>query len=301
MGTSSIEVFYDAGNSSGSPLSRRQDVSWGLGCASAESVWEIGDRIFFASVDESGALGIHVLEQFTPSKISTDTIDSFITQAVINDGYTLMGSGCSAAGHDYYVLSIVLTPDAVTVETSMVYDATVGLWAFWNTDINDLSQFPLVAWTQRDGLTTQIGQGILANGDIITMNDNLGTQDTLLGSSYVDADYVDTGYVAESADSGTVIAMTARTGMFDAGSNRYKYPESIRYVGDRTPTSQTLSIKWSDENNVTFGSNRSQDMSINSKEHRLGRFQRRNHEIAYSGTDKAWIEALELVIEVGNN
>ena len=87
FGVASIEVFWDAGNSNGSPLSRRQDVAYtGLGCASAESVWAVGDRVFFASVDASGALGIHLFEQFTPRKISTDTIDSFITQAVVKEG-----------------------------------------------------------------------------------------------------------------------------------------------------------------------------------------------------------------------
>ena len=121
------------------------------------------------------------------------------------------------------------------------------------------------------------------------------------GAVYVDDDYVDDGYVLETQSIGTPIAMTSRIGMFDGGSNRYKYPESLRFVGDRTPTSQTLSISWSDENNTSFGTARSQDMSINSKEHRLGRFQRRNHQAAYSGTDKTWVEALEMVVEVGNN
>ena len=302
LGPASLEVFYDAGNSSGSPLSRRQDVAYtGLGCTSGESVWEIGDRLFWVGVDGAGATGVYTLEQFTPRKISTDTIDSFITQALVKDSYTIMGSGLSAAGHDYYILSVLLTPDSIAVETSLVFDATVGLWYIWDMTVNGGSKFPLAAWTKRDGVSTQYGQGILANGDIVSVNDDLFSQDSLLGAKYVVTDYVAGGYVVDSVGKNANVAMTARTGMFDGGSNRYKYPESLRFVGDKTPNSQTLSIKWADENNVTFGSNRSQDTSINSKEHRLGRFQRRNHEIAYSGTDKTWLEALELVFEVGNN
>ena len=92
-----------------------------------------------------------------------------------------MGSGLSAAGHDYYVLSVVLTPGVVQIDTTLVYDDTVGLWYIWETTVNGGTKFPLVAWTKRDGITTQYGQGILTNGDILSANDDLLPQDTLLG------------------------------------------------------------------------------------------------------------------------
>jgi len=301
MGPASMEFFYDAGNSTGSPLSRRQDVSYSIGCAFGQSVWHPGDRLFFVGVDESGALGVFLLEQFAPRKISTDNIEAMLTQAVVKDSYGVIGSGFSAAGHDYYTMTLHTTPDSIWAETTLIYDDTVGLWYIWDLAINSISNFPLVDWTKREGLSTQYGQGILSNGDIISANDDLLVYDTLLGATYVDTDYVATGYVASSADSGTAIAMTVRTGMFDGQTNRYKYPESIRFVGNRTPNSQTLTIKWANENNVTFNAGRSQDTSLNSKEHRLGRFQRRNHEISYSGTDKIWLEALEMPVEGGNN
>jgi hypothetical protein len=194
-----------------------------------------------------------------------------------------------------------LTPDAIEPETTLIYDDSVGLWYIWEATINDITKLPIIDWTTRDGVNTQFGQGQLSNGDLIAVNDDLLPQDTLLGSLYVDDDYVNDSYVASSADSGTTISMTSRTGMYDGGSNRYKYPESIRFVGDKTPNSQTLTIKWADENNSSFNTGRSQDMSLNSKEHRLGRFQRRNHEIVYAGSDKTWIEALEMPLEVGHN
>jgi len=300
MGTSTIEVFYDAGNATGSPLSRRQDVSYNIGCVSAESVWEIGDRLFFAGVDSAGAIEVYAFEQFTPRKISTDTIDSFITQAVQKDGYSLMGSGFTAVGHDFYILTLHTVPSDISPELTLVYDSTVGLWYIWETTANDVTNLPLVAWTRHIDLSTQYGQGILSNGDLISVNDNLLPSDTLLASIYVDSGYVDSGYVVTQGAVGTDITLTVRTGMYDGGSNRYKYPSSIRYAGNRTPNSQTLTIKWADETN-TFNTGRSQDMSINSKEHRLGRFQRRNHEITYAGSDKTWIEGLEMVFEVGNN
>jgi len=301
MGPASTEFLYDAGNASGSPLSRRQDVTYNIGCGIAESVWEIGDRLYYVGVDGAGALGVYTMETFTPRKVSTATLDSWLTQAVVKDGYTVIGSGLSGAGHDFYFMTFITTPGDINPETTLVYDDTMGLWYIWSTTINDITQLPLVAWTKRDGVTTQYGQGILSNGDIISINDNLNPQDTLIGGDYWVDGFADIGYVSSTSSDGTVISLTCRTGMYGGGTNRYKYPESLRFVGNKTPSSQTLTIKWADENNSSFNTGRSQDMSLNSKEHRLGRFQRRNHEISYSGTDDIWIEELEMPLEVGNN
>ena len=304
FGPATLEFMYDAGNASGSPLSRRQDVAFNIGCAFGQSVWEIGDRIFWLGVDASGALEFYVLENFSPRKISSPTIDSFLTQAVTKDLYTVFGSGFSAAGHDYYIVTLGTIPnatDGIATETTLVYDSSVDLWYIWDTTIGGNVNMPLVQWTKRDGVLTQFGQGILTSGDIISINDNLIPQDTILASLYVDDDYVEDGYVVTASEDGTVISVQARTGMIDLQTNQYKYPESIRFVGDRTPSSQTLTIKWSDELNDNFNSGRSQDMSLNSKEHRLGRFQRRNHQVEYAGSDDVWLEGLEMPVNVGNN
>ena len=125
--------------------------------------------------------------------------------------------------------------------------------------------------------------------------------DSLLASTYWVTGYAEAGYVTEASGSGTNIELKTRTGMFDAGTNRYKYPSTIRFVGDRTSSSQTLSISWANENNDSFGTARTQDMSTDSKEHGLGRFQRRNHELSYSGDEVVRLEALEMKFEVASD
>ena len=302
FGFSSIEVYYDAGNSTGSPLSRRQDVAYNIGCAFGQAVWEIGDRLFFCGVDAAGALGIYVMEQFQLRKISTTDIDSFITQAVVKEGYALMASGFSGAGHDFYLLTLTTTPAATIVpETTLCFDDTSGLWHPWSTTINDITQLPLIAWTKRYGSTSQNGEGILSNGDLISVNDNLSPVDTLLGTRYVEGDYVVDGYVQNATDIGTNIPFSVRTGMFDGGTNGYKIPESLRFVGNRTDTSQTLTVKWSDESNDNFNTGRTMDTSTGHKVHRLGRFQRRNHDLSMTGDEQFYLEAIELPLRVGND
>ena len=86
-GVRTIEFFWDARNSTGSPLNRRQDTAYQIGCTSGESVWEEGDRAFFVGNDFSGSLKVYTLENFGISRISTATIDSYLTQVVTKEGY----------------------------------------------------------------------------------------------------------------------------------------------------------------------------------------------------------------------
>jgi len=107
--------------------------------------------------------------------------------------------------------------------------------------------------------------------------------------------------VQSTTDVGTNIAFSVRTGMFDGGTNGYKIPESLRFVGNRTDTSQTLTVKWSDESNDNFNTGRTMDTSTGHKVHRLGRFQRRNHDLSMTGDEQFYLEAIELPLRVGND
>ena len=158
-----------------------------------------------------------------------------------------------------------------------------------------------MAWTKRGGASERFGEGILTNGDLISVNDSLGVQDTLLGATYVTTGYVADGYVQNTADTGTAIEMKSRLGMTDLGTNKHKYPSEYRQVGDTTANSQTLTLKWANENNSTFTTGKTTDTSKYQKMTRCGRFRRRNHELIYAGTDRIRLEAIEAEIPVGDN
>ena len=301
FGVGTLEFAYDAANPTGSVLNIRQDISYNIGCSSGESVHEEGDRIFWVGTTYSGSLGVYLLENFQVRKISTSTLDSFLTQAIVRDGYTAVGSGLSGQGHVFYVLTIGNTPSDFSPSTSLVYDLTTGIWAIWDTDVSDLDKFSVIGWTKRQGDTERYGEGILTNGDLISINDNLVPNDSLLGAVYVTSGYVAAGYVSATTDAGTAIALTSRMGMIDLGTNLHKYPLSYTYAGDTTAASQTMTLKWSDENNSNFNAGRTLDTSKYQKITRCGRFRRRNHEITYSGSEQIRIEAIEAEIPVGDN
>jgi len=297
----SIEFFYDAANSAGSPLNRRQDVSYRIGCTSGESVWEEGDRSFFVGTDFSGSLKVFTLENFAIRKVSTSTIDSLLTQAITKNSYYVNGSGFSASGHTFYILNLYLTPSDSEPTTTLVYDDTTGLWGDWETTVNGLTKFPLMAWTTRNGTQSRSGEGILFNGDLITINDNFEPQDTILASTYVTTGYVQTGYFLESGEVGTAINLKIRTGQSDGGDDVTKAMPNIRHVGDKTTTSQDLTIRWAKENNSSFSSGVTIDTSKFKRINRIGKFRRINFELDYSGTEALRLEALEGNPRIGTN
>ena len=300
-GVTTIEFFYDAKNNTGSPLSRRQDLAYQIGCTSGESVWEEGDRSFFVGTDFSGSLKVFTLENFALRKISTSSIDSLITQAITKEGYYVNGSGFSASGHTYYVLNLYTTPSDSEPTTSLVYDDTTGLWCHWETTVNGLSKFPLMDWSIRTGVQPRYGEGILFNGDMISINDNFQPQDTLLASTYVTTGYVTTGYVLSGSNSGTAVNLKIRTGQNDFGDDVKKTLPNIRHVGDLTTTSQNITVKWAKENNASFNSGITVDTSKFQRINRIGSFRRINFELDYSGTEVLRIEALEGNPKMGTN
>ena len=301
-GTATIEFFYDAANSSGSPINRRQDVSYNVGMNNGESLWEEGDRSFFIGRNFSGALGVYTLENFQIRKLSTTTIDSFLTQAIAKDNYLAVGSGMSAQGHIYYTLTLYHVSTDIVPDITLVYDDTAGLWCEWETTVNSLTKFPVVDWTKRLGASTRYGEGILANGDLVTINDNLTPADTLLSAGWVETAWVETGWVSRTPGSaGTAVAVKSRLGQSDLGSTLHKYPLSYKVVADLTPNSQTLTLKWANENNTSFNTGKTFDTSKYQKATRNGRFRRRNHEIQYSGSDVLRLEAIEADIPTGDN
>lgn len=292
-GVRTIEFFYDASNATGSPLSRRQDVAYQIGCVDGETVWEEGDRAFFIGNDFSGALHVYTLENFGIRKVSTSTIASFLTQAIVKNGYKAIGSGVSAQGHTFYLLTIYLTPSDVVPYITLAFDDSTGLWGEWETTVNDLAKFPLMDWSTRNGTQTRYGEGILTNGDMITLNDNMMPQDTLLASIYVTTGYVETGYVLAGSEVGTAINLKIRTGQNDAGTDTKKTLPSMRVVADKTPASNDLTLRWAKENNSSFNSGVVVDTSKFQRVNRVGSFRRINIELDYSGDEVFRAEAIE--------
>ena len=302
FGPRSIEFFYDSGTAApASPLARRQDVYYSMGCAAGESVYTDGDSIYFVGSDPSGSLGVYVINNFAPTKISTPTLDSFLTKTIINDGYSLLGSGMSGEGRTFYILSIYTISGTVQVQISLAFDSLSGMWSEWESSVSGLSKFPIANWTIRSGLVPRTGEGIFTNGDLFTVVDNLIPLDTLGGKGWVQTGWVQTGWVVAAAATGsnaTPITLKTRSGVFDAGTTNVKKMTNLKQVSDKTATSNKLYIRWADDGG-SFNYGRTVDTSIFERINGTGSFRRRNFELEYSGNERLKIYALEGDIQTG--
>jgi len=307
IGTQSMEFFYDNANSSGSPLNRRPDISFNIGCANGDSVWENGDIIYFIGSDNSGSLGVYKLENFRVVKISKNGIDSYFTQNITQESFKVIGSGLVVQGHATYCLTMYTLQPNISPDLTIIFDDTVGMWGLWNTVANGYTTFPLVGWTRRTGgasTAARAGEGVLSNGDLITVNENMTPLDTVKGyTGYFESGYFLTGYFVESSpDVADNIELGIRTGQWGNGNNRNKVQNKLRPLMEETDTAQTLVIKWtkSGEHDV-FTTGRDIDTSKRQFARRGGRFTKRNYDLTYAGSEQIYLEGLEVDITEGIN
>lgn len=310
FGTRTIEFFYDSANQTGSPLNRRQDLSYNIGCADGLAVWENGDTTYFIGSNPSGQLAIYKLEQFQITPISNDSMNSYLTQGITQTGLNVTISGLSAMGNDTILMTIyTLSNDTVPKiqpQVTFSYDSKTGLWGLWDTTVNGHATFPVMAWTKRTGgqsdtLRARTGEGILYNGDIININDKLIPVDTLLSSAIYEAGiYENDIYTETASDVGVNIGGIIRTGLQDFGTNSFKFQNREIITAENTVNPQTLRIRHADESNVLFDAGNTVDMSIQRKQIVSGgRFTKRNYQLEFSTNEQLFLEDLDVDVEVG--
>ena len=311
FGTRTIEFFrWDQSATVGSPLIRRQDISYNIGCASGTAVWENGDKTYFVGSNPQGQLAIYKLEAFQARQISTDTFSSYLTQGITQNNLKIVLNGLSAMGNDILLMTVyILTGTAETIDpkVTLSYDVKHNLWGFWKTDINSHTTFPLMAWTKRTGgqnptVSARTGEGILYNGDIISINDDLTPVDTILGNTgvYESGVYETDVYSGQTLNNGVNIPIILRTGLKDGEVDDYKFESKLSISMEKTKNPQTLTVKTSDEISDSFGTGNTIDTSLTRKElWQGGRYIKRNRQLEYSGDEQVFIENINTVEQVG--
>lgn len=300
LGVRTCEFFYDNGNPTNSPLNRREDISYRIGCVDGASIWEEGDIILFLGTELSSGISVYALENFRLRIISTGGLDALFTQAILRDGYSVVASGFTAQGHRFYLLTFYIESGDILSEATYVYDFQSDSWYTWETTINGLLGFPVMDFTLRAGLTAQFGAGLFTNGDPFFVNYSYLPNDTINGNSYVDDSYVDIGYVTTFGGKGESYHMTIRLGQFDGDTNNNKFMTYLRPVMNKTTANDLITMMWSDDNNANFivGGTIDPSFQFNNIQ-RCGRFFRRNIELHYNGSEQLYIEAIESRIQLG--
>ena len=269
----SSEVFYDAGNPTGSPLSRVDGVRIPFGCAFAYSVVTINDNLFWISVETpgnfgEGALKVIRMAGLQPEIISTPAVSRFL---IAHNGQ-LYGSFVQLGGHRFYMLC----PDSkIYGETSyvhMLYDLDSGVWSEYTFNPNYAN---FTAFESVQGSQSTI------------LEDNRGLLYTLIEDPL------------SNTDVGNIIPIDIYTPNMDFGIDRIKQL-SILYINADQQSSAVLQIRRSDDDYQSWSNYRNIDLSKN-KPILIdeGSFYRRAYNLHYEADTPFRIRSMGMQMDLG--
>ena len=272
LGYNSAEYFWDAGNASGSPLSRNDSPVRGVGYITGLAT--IGDITYFVGQDEKKNLGVYMLNSFKIDKVSNSVVDrtletySSTSNAKGNVTLNKDGFGVSVDGHTFYVL--------VTDQTTWVYDVDDKFWYEWESSDGLGLKFEAV-WG-------------MYNGGVYAAIKNKTSISILSPSIYQDfGSNFTCRYVTEPLDFDTFNWKTANRLVL--GCSRHL----------NTGTSNAT-ISWSDDDWASTTGSRSVNVfSISPMVHRLGKFRVRSIKVEYAANYPFWVKKLTLNINIGTH
>lgn len=262
FGQWSTEVFFDAGNPTGSPLGNVQGSKLSYGCRHADSVQQIDDRLFWISSTRSAGIQVSMMEQLNHRVISTEAIDRMIQHADLTSVYSLQ---LKIDGHSFYILTFKNS------NLTLVYDLIEDQWYQW-TDSNG-NYFPFVAYTYD------------TSGHHIFQHESDG-------SLY----YVSSNYYTDGLNR---LVVDIYTPVFDASTRRRKHLKVMEFIADQTSGS-ILHARCSDDDYKTWSNFRS--IRLDRKKPMLtdcGTFNKRSYHFRHSSPTPFRIQAVEVQYDVG--
>lgn len=330
----STELFYDAANPTGSPLSPVQNGFTLIGCASGESVANLDGTLFWMSQTKERGRSVHLMVGQQQSQISTPDVERVINRSDLS---TIYSYGMKIAGHAFYILTM---PD---IDTTLVYDLISKEWTQWTSltanaplSVSSITRSDLVAT-----VNTATAHG-LADGDPVTISG--AGQPEYNGRFNVTVVDADTFAIAVSGTpatpaTGTITCTTYTESYFkythyvfcngrdlvlhETDGHLYelletKYSDAANPVNmvirtgklDLESTNKKTSgkteiignkvasaalVRWSDDDYNTFTTFRPVDLNANrSQIRRCGDFRRRAYEIRHTGDVAVQLAELEI-------
>jgi len=93
FGTLSCDVYYNAGNATGSPLSPVKGASFSIGALNQYCILPFRDSVVWVGVSAEGGIGVYILVGESPKKISTGLVDNFISASLELKLHTIIDQG----------------------------------------------------------------------------------------------------------------------------------------------------------------------------------------------------------------
>lgn len=259
----STEVFFDAGNATGSPLGRITGSKVNWGCISADSVREIDGALFWLCTNHSAAVQVMKMDNLKAEIVSSPSIEKLLANA---DYTNVLSWTLKYAGHRWYAITLVNN------NLTLMYDLSTGLWSQW-TDTNG-NYLPFVDSTYN----TTTAQTLLQHGT----------------DGYL--------YVVDAAvftDAGLALALDIYTPNYDAGTVRDK-TLPMMYFDCNQINGSVLQVRCSDDDYQTWKPFRSVDCSIHKPFlPSNGSFKRRAYNLRHQSLTSFRIKAIDLQLDIG--
>lgn len=268
--TYSIEMFYDAGKTTGSPLGAVPGQKLNYGLRHFGTLAELSGMLLWVDQIRTGGMSVRIMDQLTAQPCSTPQVERLL-QLADAQGYFEHGNIYSWTakidGHMFYALTIQ------NLNVTLVYDLNQRLWYQWTSPVTG-GYMPIAASSFLQGATILQGQ---TDGRLYTLSTTVAT------------------------DNGQIVTSDIYTPTFDGGTYRRKLVDKMRVIGDKYP-GNVLSIRVSDDDYTTWSNFRTIDMARNDPTlGNCGTFVRRAWNIRQSNNIGGRIvSALELDIEVGD-
>jgi hypothetical protein len=257
IGTKSIEYFFDAANSTGSPLERYPSAIQQFGTPAAGSVVQTESSVVLVGDTNDGGYTVWAIDGFKPKEIASTFIKEYLSSFNGSSFGSFSASCIRVAGQKFYILNIA------TLRT-FVYSFDTELWAEWTTNSTAFGGVYFSA--TRYGKTIcldRVGTGVLSFGQL-----NFIMYDGTVSDYY------------------PIICKIVTT-KYDFGSLNRKTMSRFALIGDVPSKTYTqfnnFSVQWSDDDYNTWSSARTIAMGNDYPGFsQLGNFRRRAFKITYT-------------------
>ena len=257
------QVFYDAGNATGSPLGVVPDSQLPLGCFTGSSGQVIDNTLLWVTTNQTISPQVVQMDNLTPHIVSTPSVERILSHASFTASTLnpltpggVLSWVLKLGGHRYYGLTIE------TLNITLVYDIDQKLWYIW-TDVNG-NFWPIQSMT--------FFPPYILSGSAFSPGFHLAQH--LTNGNVYPLDSADT----YPTDYGNIVPVDIYTANIDFGSIRRKMLRTLYFDGDKTAGSM-IKVRFSDNDYQTWSNFRDVDLSL--KKPRLGPCGTFDHRRAY--------------------
>lgn len=275
----STEVFYNAGNATGSPLARQTGSKLNYGCLNARTIQDINGTLYWVSLTKAGSVGVACMNNLTVELIGNDYVDRVVAGSggVSTNLYSFVHV---IPGHTFYCIS------SDTFNVTLAYDIAIKRWYIWT-------------WYNGTAVPFYSSAVIFSGNTVLTY------MQSYPGSLYYSSLITGTDYTGLTTQ--RTIDFSIVTPIFDGQTRRRKYLKILDVVCDRPVNSGTktytkafLNARYTEDGYRTWSNFREIDLSL--KKTRLtncGTFVSRAYHFNYTAALPFKIEAMEMQVEEG--